>query len=265
MIASERKIVSIDESKCDGCGLCVNACAEGAIQIVDGKARLVSDSYCDGLGSCLGPCPRGAISIITRKADAFDAEAAERHVEAMKSDGKGNTRTCSVHAAAPAATLPCGCPGSMSRTLKEPAHAAVQNALDEDSSSPGSTYDSSESMLQNWPVQLRLVPPQAPYLKKADILLAADCTAVAVPDFHRRFLRNRPVIIACPKLEQNEPQIEKLAHILNEAQPSSLTVLMMEVPCCAGLGRIAEEAIKRSGREVELRRIVIGLNGKQLC
>lgn len=252
--------MSIDEDKCDGCGLCVAACAEGAIQIIDGKARLVSDSYCDGLGSCLGPCPQGAISIVKRDAEVFDAEAAERHVEAMKKGIKVSGHACS--SGAPQASLPCGCPGSMSRTLKEPASAAVRNALDEDSLPEESDGQGAESMLQNWPVQLRLVPPQAPYLKNADILLAADCAAVAVPDFHRRFLRNRPVIIACPKLEENEPQIEKLAQIIREARPASLTVLMMEVPCCGGLGRIAGEAVKRSGREVKVEKIVIGLNGK---
>ncbi len=262
MPALERKIVHIDPDKCNGCGDCISSCAEGAIQMVDGKAKLVSDSYCDGLGACLGPCPTGAISIITRPAEEFDAEAAERHVEQLKRfmDRKpaggcpGSAAKSLKKPEKKPDTLGCGCPGSMSRSLKEPAGCSCQG---EEAPAAGST----PSQLMNWPIQLALVPPSAPYLKGADLLLAADCTAAAMPDFHARYLRNRPLIIACPKLEANDPQIAKLAAILQAARPASLTVLRMEVPCCGGLVRVAEEAIRRSGLEVPLTTVVVGLDG----
>lgn len=263
----ERKIVQIDAEKCNGCGICVNSCAEGAIQMVDGKAKLVSDNYCDGLGACLGPCPTGAISIITRKADAFDAEAAEKHVERLRGGmqkepaGAALRNALDEESATPTPpTLGCGCPGSMSRSLKQPAPMAEAcgcgcGCADEDEGGPA------QSELMNWPVQLKLVPAGAPYLKNADILLAADCAAVAAPDFHRRFLHGRPVIIACPKLEENEPQVRKLAEIIQAAHPASITVLRMEVPCCGGLVRIAEEAIRRAGGNVPLHKVVLGIDG----
>ena len=239
MTIAERKIVHIDQDKCNGCGICVDACHEGAIQLVGGKARLVSDSYCDGLGDCLKPCPTGAISIITRRAEAFDAGAVESRMREKNQSQAG--------------TLPCGCPGAMSRSLKA---AGGDGASRHDEA--GAAL---ESELMNWPVQLRLVPPSAPYLKDADILLAADCTAVAVPDFHRRYLRNRPVIIACPKLEENDPQIRKLADIVATALPASLTVLRMEVPCCGGLTRVAEEAVKLAGAGIPVKTVVVGADG----
>lgn len=241
MTVAERKIVQIDQDKCNGCGICVDACHEGAIQMVDGKAKLVSDIYCDGLGDCLGPCPTSAISIITRSAEAFDAEAVEKRMEEKKQ--------------AKAGPLPCGCPGSMSRSLK----AAKPEACSCHAEAGAPT----ESELMNWPLQLKLVPPSAPYLQGADILLAADCAAVAVPDFHQRYLKNRPVIIACPKLEENDPQIRKLADIVVTAKPASLTVLRMEVPCCGGLVRVAEEAVKLAGTGTPVRTVVVGTDGAE--
>ncbi len=259
MSTIERKIVHIDADKCNGCGVCVNSCAEGAIQMIDGKAKLVSDSYCDGLGACLGPCPTGAITIVTRPADEFDAEAAEKHVERLKHAQKGKPAGgCPGTAAKTLKPQPeplaCGCPGTMSRTLKA---ASPCSCCDEEEG----TSAPAASQLMNWPVQLALVPPTAPYLRGADLLLAADCAAVALPDFHARFLRNRPVIIACPKLDANDPQIAKLAAIIQAARPASITVLRMEVPCCGGLVRVAEEAIKRSGIEVALKTVVAGTDG----
>lgn len=246
MTVMERKIVQIDPEKCNGCGICVDACHEGAIQMVDGKAKLVSDIYCDGLGDCLGPCPTGAISIITRKAEAFDAEAVEERMQEKKQ--------------AEAAPLPCGCPGSMSRSLKAAAPEVCSCGCDCES---GKDAAPAESELMNWPLQLKLVPPAAPYLKGADVLLAADCTAVAVPNFHQRYLKNRPVIIACPKLEENEPQVRKLADILATAKPASLTVLRMEVPCCGGLVRVAEEAVRLAGTGTPVRTVVVGTDGRE--
>lgn len=237
MAGAVRNIVSIDQKKCNGCGACVTACHEGAIRMAGGKAELVSDIYCDGLGDCLGPCPTGAISIVARPAEAYDEQAVAARMNTPKT------------AAAP---LPCGCPGSMAKSLK-PA-AAPARACGDDADSPSSE-------LMNWPVQLRLVPPAAPYLRGADILLAADCAPVAVPDFHRRFLRGRPVIIACPKLEDNEPQITKLAEILRAAAPASLTVVRMEVPCCGGLARAAEQAAALAGTGTPVTSIVAGIGG----
>lgn len=270
MSVAERQIVHIDEEKCNGCGICISSCAEGAIQMIDGKAKLVSDSYCDGLGACLAPCPTGAISIISRPAEAFDAEAAERHVEKMKAASARPAGGCPGSAAktlrpqakptSPEQTLACGCPGGMSRSLKEKHGGGDACAC----SGEAASAPAAASQLMNWPVQLKLVPPSAPYLKGADLLLAADCTPVAVPDFHSRFLKNRPVVIACPKLEDNEPQAAKLADILRTARPSSLTVLRMEVPCCGGLVRVAEEAIQRSGLDIRLDTVIISVDGTVL-
>ncbi|MCD8351523.1 MAG: 4Fe-4S binding protein [Planctomycetaceae bacterium] len=253
MSVMERKIVAIDEEKCNGCGICVDACHEGAIQMVNGKARLVSDIYCDGLGDCLGPCPTGAISIITRDAEAYDESAVEQRMQAKKT-------TAPAPAAGP---LPCGCPGTMSQSLKPAVAPAATHELTCSCDGGDCGGSSTASELMNWPVQLRLVPPGAPYLQGADILLAADCTALAVPDFHARYLRNRPVVIACPKLEDNDPQIAKLADIVRTARPASITVLRMEVPCCGGLVRVAEEAVKVAGTGTPVRTVVVGVDGRE--
>lgn len=253
MPAHERKIISIDPEKCNGCGLCVTACHEGAIQMVDGKAQLVSDVYCDGLGDCLGPCPTGAISIVTRKADAYDEEAVKARQAAMKQE----------------APLPCGCPGTHVKTLKPSAIGTPEcGCPGTEAGAPGGAKENAccegeaASELMNWPVKLDLIPPAAPYLKGADIVLAADCAPVAMPDFHRRHLRSGPVAIACPKLCENEPQIEKIAAIIRAARPRSLTVVRMQVPCCGGLVRVAEEAIRRSGIDTPLHVEVVGTDGR---
>jgi ferredoxin len=242
-------IVQIDEEKCDGCGLCVPSCEEGAIQVRDGKARLVSDVYCDGLGACLGHCPRGAISIIERQAEPFDEEAAMEHVRAANRPG------------APAAS-PGTCPGSAAGGLH-------LNVLAGAPSPPGPTGGSSvggerASGLANWPIQLHLVPPQAPFLQNADVLLVADCVPFAYADFHRRFLNGRPVVIGCPKLDDGRVYVEKLAQMLRVAGIRSLSVMHMEVPCCTGLLRIAEAAIETAGREVPLESVVISIRGQVL-
>jgi hypothetical protein len=237
--------------------------------MIDGKAKLVSDIYCDGLGDCLAPCPTGAISIVTRKADAFDPEAVKARMESLDKEKSADPLPCgcpgtmakslkpAVTVTPKEETLACGCPGTMSRSLKDEAECSCGCGCDcEDEAAPPTA-----SELMNWPVQLKLIPPGAPYLKGADLLLAADCTAVAVSDFHARFLKNRPVAIVCPKLEDNEPQIAKLAEIIRAARPASVTVLRMEVPCCGGLVRVAEEAIRSSGIEVPLKKVVIGVDG----
>jgi NAD-dependent dihydropyrimidine dehydrogenase PreA subunit len=242
-----RNVVVIDEAKCDGCGECVTSCAEGAIAVIDGKARLVSEIYCDGLGACLGHCPQGAITVEEREAAAFDETATQKHLNSLR------------HAQA-AATLrvtetPHQCPGSMMRSFDRPA-AAVPS----DHSPAGSM----PSALANWPIQLTLVPPMAPYLQHADILLVADCVPFAYADFHRRFLTHKPVIIGCPKLDQMDAYAKKLTEIMRVAKPKSLSVLHMEVPCCSGFTRLAEFALQAAGSDVPLTDVTIGIRGEIL-
>ena len=232
-----RKIVRIDEELCDGCGLCVPACAEGAIQIIDGKARLVSEMYCDGLGSCLGECPQGAITIEERQAEDFDPKAVETHLASLKEEPTPQP----LHHA--------GCPGAAMRQLKvAPAQAAA------DSPRP--------SQLGQWPVQLMLVPPTAPFLKDADILLCADCVPFAVADFHERFLTGRALLVGCPKLDDLQHYYEKLKVILTEARPKRLTVMKMEVPCCNGIAQIALKARQELAPDLPVDVITIGIDGR---
>jgi ferredoxin len=233
----KRKIVRIDEEKCNGCGLCVTSCAEGALQIIDGKARLVSETYCDGLGACLGECPQGAITVEERAADEFDEEAAKHHM---------------AHHAAEE-PLPCGCPGASVRQIERPA---------QEHSVPTAHQP---SMLTNWPVQLTLVPPHAPFLQGADVVLAADCVPFAYAGFHRDFLRDRALLIACPKLDDFEAHLAKLTEILRRSDVKSITVVHMEVPCCSGLVHMAKQAIQASGKDIPLKEVTVGISGEVLC
>jgi ferredoxin len=238
---AKRAIVEIDESKCDGCGLCVPSCAEGAIQIVGGKAKLVSDVYCDGLGACLGHCPHGAITVVQREAAPFDKTLAGGSLLGES---------------------PVACPGSAPCSLKLnvlPIASRTPDAI----AQPGPTTgaEAGTSALGHWPVQLHLVPPRAPFLREADLLLVADCVPVAMPDFHARLLRGHPVVIACPKLDDTRPHIEKLARMIAEAPLRSLTVVHMEVPCCSALMRLAEAARQASGRQIPLERVVVSVRG----
>ncbi|MGI2335433.1 MAG: ATP-binding protein [Dehalogenimonas sp.] len=232
-----RKIVNIDEDKCDGCGLCVPSCAEGAIQIIDGKAKLVSDTFCDGLGACLGECPMNAINIEERDAPEFDETAAMQHV--ATNDKKSE--------------VPTACPSARLMSFNESPPPAVGRE------------DFQRSSLNNWPVQLTLLPPQAPFLKNADILLSADCVPFAYPDFHRDYLLGRVLMIACPKLDRYEPYLDKMVQILQQAQPASITVLRMEVPCCGGLTKLVNQAVQNSGINVSVKEITIGVQGKELA
>lgn len=238
----KRKIVRIDEEKCNGCGDCVPSCAEGAIQIIDGKAKLVSDVYCDGLGACLGTCPMDAITIEEREADAFDGEKAMAHVAETRQP-VAETRP------QPAACPSGGCPGSMARKLAPKTAARTDDGTER------------PSQLMNWPVQLTLVSPAAPYLQGAEVLLAADCAPFAYADFHKRFMTDKPVIIACPKLDDAQAHAEKLAQVLQQAKPAGLTIIRMEVPCCGGLTRIAETARQRANTDTPLHEVTIGIDG----
>jgi len=242
-----REVVEIDEDLCNGCGDCVPSCAEGAIRIVDGKARLLSDARCDGLGACLGHCPQGAITVVRREADPFDRAAVERHLAAPRSPqvpGRLGGLPVAGQQAAPA------CPGS---------RVAAPGLL----GPPPARDPENASRLRQWPVQLHLLPPVAPFLADAEVLLAADCVAYAVGGFHRRYLDGRALAIACPKLDtRQEGYVAKLAEMIDHGGIRSLEVMVMEVPCCSGLVRLAREALARAGRRIPLRVSVAGLNGE---
>ncbi len=243
----ERKIIKIDESLCDGCGQCVDACAEGAIQLIDGKAKLVSEIYCDGLGACIGDCPQDALTIETRDAQAFDEQAVEKHLAGKEeSDSKPDAQP-----------EPCGCPGSALRMF-QPKNETTQQANEQ---TPGTSM---QSQLIHWPVQLKLVPPQAPFLKNSDLLVCADCVPFAVPDFHQRFLRGKALVVGCPKLDDLEYYRNKLKDILKEARPRSLTVIKMEVPCCYGIADSLIEARDQVLPEVPITVHTIGIRGDQI-
>ncbi len=234
-----REIITIDEKKCDGCGACVPACAEGALQIIDGKARLISEVYCDGLGACLGECPRGAIRIEEREAEQFDEEAAQRHVE----------ESARTKRPAPAAAAP-GCP-SMAAGLEKSSMGC-----------PGVSV-SGGPVLSNWPIQLGLVPPAAPFLQDADLLLAADCTAYAHGGL-QDLAKGRVLIIACPKLDDIESHLAKLSAILDQSAVRRITVVRMEVPCCSALVGVVTEAVRRSGKDIPVDVAIIGVKGEIL-
>lgn len=236
----KRKIVEIDEGRCDGCGQCVPNCQEGALQIINGKARLVKDQYCDGLGACLGHCPQDAIRIVEREADVFSEEAVHEHLKKAQASA-----TPSVPAR--------GCPSSRALSMAQGPRGKKTGS---------SSSEPALSELVNWPVQLCLVPVQAPYLKNADLLIAADCVAFSLPDFHERLLAGKILVIACPKLDNASVYVEKLAQIFALNDIRSLTIAHMEVPCCFGLGMIVEDALKRAGRKIEIRDIVVGIDGK---
>jgi ferredoxin len=235
-----RKIIEIDETKCNGCGLCAGACAEGAIEVKEGRARIVKDTYCDGLGACIGECPEGALTIVEREADAFDEVAVEEH---LKEGGK---------AAAEEKTLPCGCPST---------HIQIMTPRGGDGSSPG-PREATPSALSHWPVQIRLVPPAAPFLKGARLLVAADCTPVAYPDFHRDFLKGAAVLIGCPKFDDTEAYVEKFRDIFLSAGIKGVTVLIMEVPCCSRLPLTVMEGLARSGMKVPVEVAVVSARGE---
>jgi len=230
-----RNIVKIDEEKCDGCGQCVEACAEGAIKIIDGKAKLVSEVYCDGLGACIGHCPQDAITVEKREAAEFDEEATKKHL-AQGQDADHN-KTAFV------------CPGMMAEKLREKGDTPEPTAADV------------PSQLGHWPVQLKLVSPNASYFADADLLLVADCVPFAMGDFHSKFLKGRSIVVGCPKLDDAEFYIEKFGAILKANKLNSLTVIHMEVPCCSGLTRIAREAIARSGIKLPFKDVTIDLRG----
>jgi ferredoxin len=247
-----RKIIEIDEELCDGCGNCVPSCAEGALEIIDGKARVIAEIYCDGLGACLGECPTGALKLVEREAEEFDEEAVEKFLAQKKQ--QASTRETP--------TFSGGCPS-----------ARLQNfALDESAPAPSpcqeankpAAFGEAESALSHWPVQIMLVPPTAPFLKGADLLVLADCVPVAFPTVHRDFIKGKAVMMGCPKFDNAQSYIEKFARICKESGIKSITTVIMEVPCCAGLPMIVKKGMEMAGADLPMEEVVISTRGKIL-
>jgi ferredoxin len=251
-----REIIQIDEEKCDGCGLCVPGCAEGALQIIDGKAKLVADIYCDGLGNCLGTCPQGAIQIIQREADDFDEVAVE---ELLKKQQSSEIKSAEVS---------CGCPSTAMRTMPKPTGGgcpgSALRSLKKEVTPPtnGETASPQQSQLGQWPVQIMLVPPQAPFLRGADVLICADCVPFALAGMHELYLKGRVVLVGCPKLDDLSHYRQKLEEVFRVSNPSSITVLRMEVPCCGGISSVVKEARTASGAKSPLSIDTVSVDGR---
>lgn len=246
-----RKIVKIDEEKCDGCGVCMPSCAEGAIRVIDGKARLLAENLCDGLGNCLGECPRGAITIEERPAEAFDEAAVEMHIAAEQAVDVDSAIGAEGHGCgAPQAGGFGGCPGMRSRQLS-PARTSA-----------GVPGKASPSRLGQWPVQLSLVPTSGAIWQDADVLIAADCVGFAMGDFHERLLAGKTLVIACPKFDDVQPYVARVTEIFARNAVRSVTIAHMEVPCCNGIVRVVREALAASGRiDIGVTDITVGVDG----
>ncbi|UCF57274.1 MAG: 4Fe-4S binding protein [Deltaproteobacteria bacterium] len=240
-----RKIIEIDEELCNGCGQCVPSCAEGALEIVDGKAKLVSEVYCDGLGACLAECPTGALTVVESEAEEFDEEAVEEYLSSKAQEEHFEE-----------ATMACGCPSTQIQSFAPatPCEEANEPAIQK----------SQDSALSHWPVQIKLVPPTAPFLKGADLLVAADCTPVAYPNFHQDFLKGKAVMVGCPKFDDGQEYVQKFAAIFSTAGIRSVTVVVMEVPCCQGLPIIVEKGMEMSGKRIPMEKVVISAKGEVL-
>ncbi|MDD4371596.1 MAG: 4Fe-4S binding protein [Anaerostipes sp.] len=236
-----RRIVEIDEEKCNGCGACADACHEHAIVMVDGKAKLMKDDYCDGLGDCLPACEADAIKIIEREANAYDEKAVKERIAAKAAQGK------------PLGCTSAGCPGSMARSLKK--EEPISNLQEAMITTP------TQSQLKQWPVQIKLLPLQAPYYENANLLIAADCTAYAYARFHEDFIKNHVTVIGCPKLDEGNYS-EKLCEILKLNNIKSVKIVRMEVPCCGGLEQAAIEAMKQSGKMIPWQVVTITCDGE---
>ena len=277
VMKAKRNIIKIDEEQCNGCGACVSGCHEGALQMIDGKARIISELYCDGLGACIGECPVGAITIEEREAEPYDEIAVMKrivpkgeatilaHLKHLKEHGemrylkaginylRENNLTVNPDLLKNDREKPqmaCGCPGSMERSFVEKTPTEHANPL----------Y---KSQLTHWPVQLHLLNPQAGFFHGADVVLAADCTAYAYADFHNRFIRNHTLAIACPKLDSNkEAYISKIVTMIDTAQINTLTVVIMEVPCCGGLLQLVKMAAEQASCKVPIKKVVIGIQGE---
>ncbi len=279
----KRKIIQIDEEKCTGCGLCIPNCQEGALQIIDGKARLISDLFCDGLGACIGHCPEGAIEIIEREAEPYNerkvmetiSQKGENtiiaHLNHLKDhneygflqeaisflkEKKIEINMETIHGTKPGKS---GCPGTEAKDFGNRTETNTPETKAENE------FPAVRSELKQWPVQLHLINPQASYFKEADVVLAADCTAFAMGNFHSKYLKGKSLVIACPKLDSNkESYIQKLTAMIAGAKINSLNVVMMEVPCCGGLLQMAKIARETAGRNIPIKKSVISLQGNVL-
>jgi len=272
----KRQLIEIDETKCNGCGFCIPNCPEGALQIIDGKARLISDLFCDGLGACIGECPEGAIKTVEREAEPYDEKKVmENIIKAGPNTIKAHLKHLVDHdqkefvqkavAILKEKGIPipnlhedkqtqmaCGCPGSMAREIQHQEKEATE-----------STNVKLNSELRQWPVQLHLINPNAPYLKNADLLIAADCVPFAFANFHQRFIKGKIVINFCPKLDSGiESYIEKLAEIFKNQNIKSVTIVRMEVPCCGGIEHIVMKALEKAGKALMVKANVISVNGR---
>jgi len=253
-----RKIIEIDEALCDGCGQCVPNCAEGALQIVEGKARLVAERYCDGLGACLGDCPTGALQVVERLAEDFDEAAVEAYLQQQKE----SVRPAEAAPPREAASAGCAC---ASAQVKSFVPLSSLPPTGRPIAGPGAAVSATPSALGHWPVKIRLVPPTAPFLHGADLLVAADCTPLAYPDFHREFLQGKAVLSGCPKFDDVNGYVSKFAEIFSTAAPRSITMVIMEVPCCGGMRMIVREAMQQAmqqaGRRIPVTEVVVGVRG----
>lgn len=250
-----RKIIKIDESKCNGCGACASACHEGAIAMVDGVAKLTREDYCDGLGDCLPACPTGAITFEMREAPAYDEAAVKRaQLEKKLAQELGGG-------------MPCGCPGSQAKAIKhestESESVYASSSSPTSSVSPASSVQAVSSRLSTWPVQIKLAPVNAPYFSGADLLIAADCTAYAYGNFHNDFIKNKVVLIGCPKLDEGDYS-EKLTAIIAGNDIKSVTVVRMEVPCCGGIEMAVKRALQESGKFIPWQVVTVSTDGKVL-
>ncbi len=255
----KRKIIEIDRDKCNGCGNCTTACAEGALVLDDeNKAVLAKDIYCDGMGACLDVCPVDALHIVEKDTEEYDAKAAYKHVKETQSEEAAKK----VHGAGEFVekeektmekTMKCGCPGSMAQEIKRETQEAGNRP---------DAAGSIQSELSQWPIQLHLVSPAAPYFNESDLLIAADCTAFALGSFHQDLLKGKKLVIACPKLDDTDNYIEKISELIKNNTIYSLTVVIMTVPCCSGLYHMVQEAVEKSGKDLAVKKIVIGLHGE---
>ena len=238
-----RKIIEIDEDLCNGCGECIPSCAEGAIQLINGKAKVLADKYCDGLGACLGECPVNALKIVEREADVFDEAAVEDHLKKLATEKHDQKKD-----------IPSGCPSAAAKTFDTGGRCERYN--DAQAEGPHS------SELSNWPVKIKLISPDAPFLKGADLLVAADCSSVSNPNFHADFIRNKVVMTGCPKFDDVEPYKNKFAEIFRRCDIKSVTVVVMEVPCCSGLPMIVKAAMAEAGKSIPLETVTLTLQGE---
>jgi len=278
-----RKIIQIDEELCTGCGNCIVDCAEAALEIIDGKAKVVNDLFCDGLGACIQGCPTGALEIIEREAAEFNEEAVEKRLESLKS--KEEPELEQIKQIVAEHSHECGCQSSQTMVFDEPTvqkelkqveqigvdHStqcgcpSSQTMVFDEPTIQNETTGKLSSSLRQWPVQMHLINPNAPYYQNADVLISADCVAYSYGDFHRDFLRSKSIAIACPKLDQGkEVYIEKIKTLIDGAKVNTLTVAIMEVPCCSGLLGIVQEGVKRATRKVPIKYAVIGTRGDLL-